>query len=71
MSFAIIVLSLGVLFLILTWWAIFHIAARDFGSTERKAIWGVVSLVPFLGVLIYIIWGRKQGKRFRADEIVE
>ena len=71
MNFALTIVGLGLLFLVLTWWAIFHIASRDFGSSQRKTVWGLVTLVPFVGVLLYIIWGRKQGKRPVADEIVE
>ncbi len=65
------ILGLGVLFVAMTWWAIFHIASRDFGSFEKKAAWGAVAMVPFLGVLVYIVWGRKHGKRPQPGENTE
>ncbi|ACL04643.1 PLD nuclease N-terminal domain-containing protein [Desulfatibacillum aliphaticivorans] len=72
MNFAITVISLGTVFLILTWLAIFHIMARDFGSPVRKTVWGLVVVgLPFLGVLLYIIWGRRQGVRPSLEEITE
>jgi hypothetical protein len=47
-----------------TFWAIVDVAYRDFGSVRKKAIWGVfVVVVPCLGGIVYLIFGRRQGKR--------
>ena len=47
-----------------TFWAIVDVAHRDFGSLGRKVIWGaLVVLVPCLGGIVYLIFGRRQGRR--------
>jgi len=47
-----------------TFWAIVDVAYRDFGSVRKKAIWGAfVVVVPCFGGIIYLIFGRRQGKR--------
>jgi uncharacterized membrane protein YhaH (DUF805 family) len=56
-----IVLS-GILFWLLTCVAVIDIARKDFGGIEKKAAWGFVSLVPFLGPIIYFAVGFKKGK---------
>jgi hypothetical protein len=47
-----------------TFWAIIDIAYKDFGSVQRKALWGAfVVFVPCIGGITYLIFGRKQGKK--------
>lgn len=49
---------------VFTFWAIFDLAHRDFGSLKKKAIWGAfVVFVPYLGGPVYLVFGRKQGTR--------
>jgi len=62
MTKIITIISVGLFFLILTWWAIFDIAYKNFGSFEKKLIWAFVALIPFLGCIIYLIFGYRQGK---------
>ena len=51
-----------------TVWAIVDMAHRDFGTLKKKALWGVfVICVPCLGGLVYLIFGRRQGKRIAAE----
>ena len=57
-----IILS-GLLFWILTCIAVLDIARKDFGGIEKKAAWAFVSLVPFLGPIIYFGWGFRRGVR--------
>jgi hypothetical protein len=59
---AVIIVLTGALFWLLTCIAVFDIARKDFGGIEKKAAWGVVSLVPFLGPLVYFLLGFKKGK---------
>jgi len=50
--------------IIFTCWAIIDLAYRDFGSVKKKALWGVfVVFVPYLGGPVYLIFGRRKGKR--------
>ena len=52
----------GLVFWLLTCAAIVDIARKDFGGIEKKAAWGFISLVPFLGVLVYFIFGYRRGR---------
>ena len=50
--------------IVFTFWAIMDLAYRDLGSTKKKFIWGIfVVLVPYLGGPIYLIFGRRQGRK--------
>lgn len=53
----------AVLFYLLTCWSIFDIARKNFGGIEKKAAWAFVALVPFLGPLVYIGFGRRRGQK--------
>jgi len=61
MSSTHLILLGGLLFWLMTCWAIIDIARKDFGAIEKKAIWGFTALVPFIGVLVYLIFGFKKG----------
>ncbi|MDA8139442.1 MAG: PLDc N-terminal domain-containing protein [Desulfobacteraceae bacterium] len=69
MSTAQLIVLGGVLFYLLTCWAIFDIARRDFGGIEKKAIWAIVALIPFIGPIIYIAAGLRRGCRKRAGGV--
>ena len=58
-----IFLALCIPFFLGTVWAIIDVAQKDFGSTRAKALWWVVASVPFLGFLIYLIFGFRKGKK--------
>ena len=53
----------GIAFYLLTCWAIFDIARKDFGGIEKKAAWAFVALIPFLGPIIYFAAGVRKGTR--------
>ncbi len=53
----------GLVSYLLTCWALFDVAVKDFGPVEKKAVWGVIAFIPFFGWLIYLLWGRKKGVR--------
>ena len=62
MSSTLMIIMGGVLFWLLTCVAVIDIARKDFGAIEKKAAWGFVSLVPFIGPIIYFAVGIKKGK---------
>ena len=66
MSTAEWIVLVGVGFYLLTCWAIFDIARKDFGGIEKKAAWAFVTLIPFLGPIIYIAAGFRKGRK-KAD----
>ena len=68
MSTGMIIVLTGVVFFLMTCVALLDIARKDFGSIEMKALWAfIVALVPFIGVLVYLIIGRTKGKPPAVD----
>lgn len=63
LGFVYTVLGISIPFVLLTFWAIFDAARRDFGAIEKKAIWVLVSAVPFIGFIIYLIFGMRKGQK--------
>lgn len=61
-----VIIGIGIFFLLLTWWAIFDISQKDFGSVLKKALWGFTALIPFLGPFIYFAVGYRKGKKVPA-----
>jgi type VI protein secretion system component VasK len=56
---------------LLTCWALVDVAVKDFGALEKKAVWGIIAFLPFIGWLIYLLWGRKKGKRLEEKRPVQ
>ena len=61
-------IKIGFVFLILTLLAIIDVARKDFGTIQKKAIWGLVAVVPFIGWLIYLVFGFRKGKKPGREE---
>lgn len=47
----------------LTMLALIDSMQKDFGSGKAKFIWHMIALVPFLGWLIYFVFGARRGKK--------
>jgi len=63
MSSTLMIILAGILFWVLTCLAVVDIARKDFGAIEKKAAWGFAALVPFIGPIVYFIYGFKKGTR--------
>lgn len=63
MSETAVIIGTGVTFFLATCWAIIDIARKDFGGIEKKAIWGVITLIPFIGPVVYFSIGFRKGKK--------
>ncbi len=50
-------------FLLFTVWAIVDVLMKDFGTTGRKALWALVASVPFIGAVVYLLVGFRQGRK--------
>ncbi len=61
-------IKIGFVFLILTLLAIIDVTRKDFGTIQKKAIWGLVAVVPFIGWLIYLVFGFRKGKKPERGE---
>jgi hypothetical protein len=62
-TFTVIVIGTGVFFFLLTFFAIWDIAWKDFGSLGKKALWGIITLTPFIGPILYFAIGFRRGKK--------
>ena len=58
----------GIVFYLLTVWAIIDIARKDFGGIEKKAAWAFAALIPFAGPIIYFTVGFRRGTRKTGGE---
>ena len=71
MSHGLTILTLLILLLpmVPTFWAIVDVANRDFSSLRKKALWGAfIVFVPCLGGIVYLIFGRRQGKKYPHND---
>ena len=58
-----IVLGLSVPFLLATLWAVIHAAQKEFGSLREKVLWMMIAAIPFIGFIIYLLFGFRRGKK--------
>ena len=56
-------IAMTIPFFLLTIWMLVDISLKKFKSTGEKAIWWLITLTPFIGWLIYLIFGFKRGKK--------
>jgi len=61
-------IKISVVFYLLTVLAIIDIVRKDFGTIGKKALWGVIAMIPFVGWLIYLIFGFRKGKKLVREE---
>jgi len=63
MSAAQVIIAGGILFYLFTCFAFIDIARKDFGSIGLKALWAFVAFIPFLGPVLYFVFGYKKGRK--------
>jgi uncharacterized membrane protein YhaH (DUF805 family) len=56
-------IKITVFFYLLTVLAIVDIIRKDFGTIGKKALWGLIAVIPFIGWLVYLIFGFRKGKK--------
>ena len=57
------VLGLSVPFLLATLWAVIHASQKEFGGFREKVLWMMVAAIPFIGFIIYLLFGFRKGKK--------
>jgi uncharacterized membrane protein YhaH (DUF805 family) len=62
-------IKIGVVFYLLTLLAIVDIVRKDFGTIGKKALWGLIAMIPFFGWLIYLIFGFRKGKKQVREDL--
>ena len=63
MTVSIVIIGIGFLFFLITCWAILDIARKDFGGIEKKVIWAIIALIPFIGPILYACIGYRKGMK--------
>jgi uncharacterized membrane protein YhaH (DUF805 family) len=58
---ALVVISIP--FFLLTVWALVDISIKEFRTLKEKVVWYLVGLIPFIGWLIYLVFGFRRGKK--------
>ncbi len=66
-----IIIGIGIMFYTLTCLALIDIARKDFGSLGKKVLWGFIAFMPFVGCVIYFVFGFRKGKIIGVKSIVE
>ena len=67
LKMALTVLVVSVPFFILTVWALVDVFMKDFKTIGRKVFWALVAGFPFIGGIIYLIFGFRQGRKPDRD----
>jgi hypothetical protein len=65
MSLGMVIILTGLCFFLLTCVVLIDIARKDFGGIQKKALWGITAMVPFIGPIVYLLMGYRKGKRQR------
>lgn len=60
---AVTIVIASIPFFLGTIWAIVDLAQKDFGSIGKKALWALIASIPFIGFIIYLIFGFRKGKK--------
>jgi len=67
---AIAFIGISIPFFLMTIWAIVDVAQKDFGTVKKKVIWGVIAAIPFIGFIVYLIFGFRKGKKSETPGIL-
>ena len=70
METVVVFLGISIPFFLMTIWAIVDVALKDFGTIKKKALWGVIASIPFIGFIIYLIFGFRKGKKSKTPSIL-
>ena len=58
-----VIIILTIPFILLTVLATINAAQKEFGTLGKKALWIFVAAIPFIGFIIYFIFGFRKGKK--------
>lgn len=61
-----VVIGLSIPFLLMTLWAVINAAQKEFGSLRQKALWMIIAAIPFVGFVIYLIFGFRKGVKHES-----
>lgn len=58
-----VLMILAIPFVLLSFWAITNASQKEFGTLGKKALWILVAAIPFIGFIIYVIFGFRKGRK--------
>ncbi len=61
-----VIIILTIPFVLLTILAVVNAAQKEFGTLGKKVFWMLVAAIPFIGFIIYFIFGFRKGKKQEA-----
>ena len=70
MKTAIAFIGISIPFFLMTIWAIVDVALKDFGAVKKKVLWGVIAAIPFIGFIVYLIFGFRKGEKSETPGIL-
>ncbi|MFV9644948.1 MAG: PLDc N-terminal domain-containing protein [Desulfobacterales bacterium] len=70
METIVIFVGISIPFFLMTIWAIVDVAMKDFGTIKKKALWGLTASIPFIGFIIYLIFGFRKGKKSKTPGVL-
>jgi len=56
-------LIISIPFLLCTIMALSNVLQKEFKTIRQKILWGIIASVPFIGFIIYFIFGFRKGKK--------
>ncbi len=62
-STVVIVLATSFICFVFTMLTVIDVITKDFDNIQIKAFWGFISLIPFIGWIVYLMFGFRKGKR--------
>ena len=60
---AFVFLGICIPFVLLTIWGIVDAAQKEFATIGTKVFWIAIASIPFIGFMVYLIFGYRKGKR--------
>lgn len=60
---SLIFLAMCIPFFIGTVWAVLDVAQKNFATFRTKALWWLVASVPFVGFIVYLLFGMRKGRK--------
>jgi len=54
---------IGLLFYLVTCLVFLDIARKDFGTLAKKVMWVAIAMIPFIGCVIYLVFGFRKGRK--------
>ncbi|MEZ4604945.1 MAG: PLDc N-terminal domain-containing protein [Desulfobacterales bacterium] len=56
-------IAITIPFFLLTIWMLVDISIKQFNTTGEKVAWWLITLTPFFGWLLYLLFGFRRGKK--------